>query len=886
MRIGFHLQALRPGQIGGLETYVRQLVDRLPRLAADVQLVLFCGHHNAHTFVSRPAVHIEVLDDSEFAALDAARLQSARLDLWFCPLLVLEPHDPGLPSVVTIPDMQHTTLPQFFSDAVLAWRHEHYARSAVRADAVLTLSAFSQQQIIDTLHVSPSTVHAIYLAAGPWTDATGGASQDHPTHADVAARYQLHDEFLLYPANNWPHKNHATLFHARRLAQTAIGHTLALILVGAEVDGREPWAKVITPDDRADGVRHLGYVPVTDLAGLYALSRALVFPSLFEGFGMPVLEAMRAERPVVCSDLPSLREICGNAARYVDPASAEDLAAGIVDIWTGADRHQRVADGRERAALFSWERTAQATLAVFRSVATPAPVTVAVPDAHPPLFSVVTPSLNQGAFIEETIRSVLDQDYPHLEYWVLDGGSTDGTREILERYQRQHPDVFHYLSEPDAGQAAAVNRGLELVRGAIVGWLNSDDTYEPGTLAAVARTFSEHPDSPVVYGRARHVSRDGRVLGEYPTQPVFRWEALIHQCYLCQPAVFMGRAVLDAGYRLDEQLHLCLDYDLWIRLGQRYRFTFVDRHLANSRVYQENKSLSQQHLVLQEAFAVIKRHYGWLPLSWATAWAHYHREDADAFFNVRPVTKTTYVAAFWVLVQHNWAAPQHWRKALYDVRAALTRSWRKRQVRVWPSSRRTLRVPAGSLIVEMGVDTTTAEGSASIDVSCGDQTVATLRVTGPGRHTKRVGVPQHNGRPATKLTLTADALRTGYVRVLPLEPFPAVSEDGWLQQRDTLRLPEEWRAATIDFMVPGPVAGLQITFRHDGQIIDEWSCASPGTQRRTLGIPQHGASVSGIIDIDVTASAALPPEPARGETRSLAVRILDISESDAEDPPP
>ena len=650
MRIGMHLQALRPGQIGGLETYVRQLVRFLPELADDVELVLFCAEYNARTFVAGPTVDVRLLDDVGFAALEASHLRAAKLDLWFCPLLVLEPHEPGLPSAVTIPDMQHEALPHCFPPSVLEWRREHYPRSATRADAVLTLSEFSRKQIVEALGIDADVVHAIHLDAGPWLRPSDSAAPSHVSVAEVRTRYKLPDEFLFYPANNWPHKNHATLFTARRLAQAELGRPLPLILVGAEVDGRDPWARVISPADRADGVRHLGYVPESDLPALFELSRALVFPSLFEGFGMPVLEAMRTGCPVLCSALPSLREIAADAAWYFDPTSPKALAAGIVDVWAdGRDRPQ-VEHGRQRAATFSWERTAATTLEVFRSLVAPtvaASTPASATDERRPLISVVTPSFNQGAFIEATLRSVLEQDYPNLEYWVLDGGSTDGTLEVLERYQRRYPDVLRYVSEPDGGQAAAVNKGFDRVRGEIIGWLNSDDTYEPGTLAAVTESFQNHPVSHVVYGRARHVGRDGEDIGEYPTQPAFRWHALIHQCFLCQPAVFMGRTVLDAGYRLDERLHLCLDYDLWIRLGRRFRFRFIDRHLANSRVYPENKSLSQQHMVLQEALDVIKSHYGWVPLSWATAWAHYHREGADAFFNIRPVTRTTYLAAFW-----------------------------------------------------------------------------------------------------------------------------------------------------------------------------------------------------------------------------------------------
>lgn len=391
-----HLQALRPGRIGGMETYVRQLVRRLPELAPDVELVLFGADHNAHTFRTGSSREVQVLSDAEFASLDSARLRAANLDVWFCPLLVLEPREPGLPSVVTIPDMQHEALPHFFRAELLEWRREHYARSATRADAVLTLSRFSRQQIIETLEVDPETVHAIHLDAAPWAGAGENGTPDGTTVADVRIRHQLPDEFLLYPANNWPHKNHATLFRARRLAQAALGHPVPLVLIGAEVEGTEPWAEVITDADRADGVRHLGYVPEADLPGLFALSRALVFPSLFEGFGMPVLEAMRAGCPVVCSSLPSLREICGDTARYVDPNSVEDMASGIQDLLQDDEDRRRatVEKGLQRAATFSWTHTAQATLDVFRSVATPAVISASSDPGDPlPLFSVVTPSL-------------------------------------------------------------------------------------------------------------------------------------------------------------------------------------------------------------------------------------------------------------------------------------------------------------------------------------------------------------------------------------------------------------------------------------------------------------------------------------------------------------
>ena len=859
MRIGVHLEALRVGRIGGLETYVRQLIHLLPRLAPDLQLVLFCADHNAGSFTSDRAVEVRTLDAAAFVALDAAHLAAAALDLWFCPLLVVEPHEPGLPTAVTIPDMQHETFPQFFSAEVLEWRRRHYPRSARRADAVLTLSGASRDHIVDEMGIDAAKVHAIHLDAG--TMFTSASTFADGYLAEVKARYGLPDTFFFYPANNWPHKNHRVLFAAQRLAERMTGRPMPVVLSGAEVDGVDPWQRVFETNDLSN-VRYLGFVPTADLPGLYALSRALVFPSLFEGFGMPVLEAMRVGCPVICSRLPSLLEIAGDTAVYVDPERPQTLADRLVAADAG---HQRAlaADGQARARSFSWEKTARDTLGVLRDLhaRTRAAVTV-----RPPAD-------------ERTLRSVLEQDYPRLEYWVIDGGSTDGTLEILERYRRLYPDVLRYVSESDNGQAAAVNTGFAKVRGDIVGWINSDDTYQPGTLAAVARAFREAPGSDVLYGRARHISESDADIGEYPTQPVFRRDALVHQCYLCQPAVFLRRRVVDDGQRLDESLQLCLDYELWIRLAGRYRFSFVDRHLANSRVYPENKSLSQQGAVLREALEVVKRHFGWVPLSWAIAWQHHRRDHGDAFFNIRPVSRGTYIAAGWALVRHNWSAPRYWRRVARDVEAALARSWRKRWHGLWPSARRSMAVPRSSLIVDVAVESVRAEPTemAPIEILANGRRLATLAVNGPGRYIRRVGVPRRPDGRATRLSLSSKLLRSGDVRALPCEPFSAVVEDGWLEREDTLRLPGDWPAADLVFMLPAVKNGaVELTFRHRGQVVECWTVDRPGTHRRRIRVPGGGSDDS--VALGFSASETLPPDPAGGETRALAIRILEIAE--------
>jgi len=187
-----------------------------------------------------------------------------------------------------------------------------------------------------------------------------------------------------------------------------------------------------------------------------------------------------------------------------------------------------------------------------------------------PLVSIVTPSYNQGRFIRETIESVLSQDYPHTEYMVIDGGSTDTTVAVLRGYGQR----FFWTSEPDRGQAHAVNKGWMMARGEVWGWLNSDDLYLPGAVGNAVDYLVSHPDVGMVYGEAYHVSEEGIIIERYPTEP-FDASRLGDTCYICQPTVFIRRTVVeDVGF-LDESLNYCIDYDLWIRIAKRYRIGYV-----------------------------------------------------------------------------------------------------------------------------------------------------------------------------------------------------------------------------------------------------------------------------------------------------------------------
>ncbi|NJK36162.1 MAG: glycosyltransferase [Oscillatoriales cyanobacterium SM2_2_1] len=215
-----------------------------------------------------------------------------------------------------------------------------------------------------------------------------------------------------------------------------------------------------------------------------------------------------------------------------------------------------------------------------------------------PLFSIVTPSFQQGRFIERTLLSVLQQTFTDWEYIICDGLSTDETHQILEAYRNQ--PRLTILQERDRGQSDAVNKGIMHTEGEIVGWLNSDDCYFPETLNRVAQIFRSHPHVQVVYGDADYVDVGDRPLEPYPTAP-WSYERLKEECFLCQPAVFFRRELIQRHGMLNPDLCYCLDYELWLRLGRHTEFYYLPEKLATSRMYGDNKTLGQRAIATMKS---------------------------------------------------------------------------------------------------------------------------------------------------------------------------------------------------------------------------------------------------------------------------------------------
>lgn len=237
-----------------------------------------------------------------------------------------------------------------------------------------------------------------------------------------------------------------------------------------------------------------------------------------------------------------------------------------------------------------------------------------------PTFSVITPSFRQGAFLERTIQSVLAQQSVNFavdcEYVVCDGGSDDNTVEILQRYG----DRLRWISEPDQGQADAINKGLAMTSGEIIAWINSDDLYYPQAFAQVQAFFADNGDVDVVYGQAQWVDEHDQLIESFPTE-VWNYRRLFQTCYLCQPAVFFRRRLIDQLGPLDVSLHYCLDYELWLRYGRQAKFYYLPVPLAASRLHRENKTLGQAAAMHSEVLHMLKTKFNRVPESWILGYA-------------------------------------------------------------------------------------------------------------------------------------------------------------------------------------------------------------------------------------------------------------------------
>jgi glycosyltransferase involved in cell wall biosynthesis len=348
--VGISLLTLVPGLVGGSETYARELARALarsgeldyrvlvPTIAPDagdgLPTTAVPEYRASRTMPGRMAA-------MSLAALAPGRLRRAlrlgELDAVHFPLSIMLPPVDSPPAATTVLDVQHEVFPRFFSRAELAYRRRVYGWTVRKSRIVITISEHAREALIERLGLDPDRVRAIHLAV------------DHDRFTPDG---RPRESFLLYPANRWPHKNHARLLEAFARVRRERPE-LRLVLTGTGHDRRP----------LPEGVESRGHVPLEELVVLYRSAAAVVYPSLYEGFGIPCLEAMACGCPVACSRVASLPEVCGDAAVYFDPESVEDVARGIDEVLA-----RPPAGGIERAAGFTWDECARQHDRVYRDL--------------------------------------------------------------------------------------------------------------------------------------------------------------------------------------------------------------------------------------------------------------------------------------------------------------------------------------------------------------------------------------------------------------------------------------------------------------------------------------------------------------------------------------
>ena len=231
-----------------------------------------------------------------------------------------------------------------------------------------------------------------------------------------------------------------------------------------------------------------------------------------------------------------------------------------------------------------------------------------------PRISVVTPSYNQGMFLEETIRSVLLQGYPNLEYIIMDGGSTDNSVEIIKKYE---PYLAYWVSESDRGQSHALNKGFHLATGDLIGWQNSDDYYHSASFEKVAQLSNCHQECDVFYGSTNYVDENGDFLKPYPVTD-FDIHELIPYPNICNQSMFFRKGIFDNGDFIDESYQHAMDTEFFMRLAlKRYEFKFFPEIAGCYRIHSNTKMFQQTEVCIMDSLRIYKSLYknADLPLS-------------------------------------------------------------------------------------------------------------------------------------------------------------------------------------------------------------------------------------------------------------------------------
>lgn len=379
MRVGLNATSFLPRHMGGMETYFRNLVDCVQALDHENEYLILCDKRFSGEFpLVNPSFRLEYFNYAKPSPawflrgvvrnlfnedMLAGRMNRVKADVIHHPFTVLTPPEIKLPSVLTFWDMQHEFFPEFFSRTELLKRQRLYRISAECATQIIVSASFTKECLIDRYGIEAEKIEVINTGYGP----EYRPEDNTELLSAIRSRYSLSRPFLLYPAATWPHKNHKRLLAALKLMRERYAFDGTLVLTGIAMQSHSEIQTEIFRLRLTDNVKILGYLPAADLPGLYNSARMMVFPSLFEGFGIPLVEAMACGCPVACSNTTSLPEVAGGAGVMFDPLDVEEMATAIWSTWNDAGKLAGMRErGLERATQFNWDDTALKTMAIYK----------------------------------------------------------------------------------------------------------------------------------------------------------------------------------------------------------------------------------------------------------------------------------------------------------------------------------------------------------------------------------------------------------------------------------------------------------------------------------------------------------------------------------------
>ena len=616
LTIGVDLRQLVIGASGGISQLTKGVLEQLFSIYSESRFIVFCTPFNRSlieyegenvTFYSLPTF-------SYINQMDSIAV-SEKVDVLFRAY----PMEDNLKfpmgkQIILIPDNQHERHPEFFSIDALRTRRVAFAKALGESGAIATISNFA----LNELKKFPDTKVTDLFLMEPSLQESHANSNGLADLTSSEIELIPDGDYFIYPANLWKHKNHNNVLKAFELFLKNTNRKVEFLFTGHP----EGWSDLIA-DHKHLPLKHLGYVRPELLRVLLGRASSLVFFSIYEGFGIPLLEAFEAGTPVICSNTTSLPEVGGDAVLSCSPTDIKEMALLMQRILDDQLlRKSLIQNGKKRLHIYSWEQAANNLMSACKRVSNLASEDIQIVNKvkkQLPLVSIVTPSFNQGRFLKRTIDSVLTQDYQNVEYIVIDGGSTDESLDILNSYG----DQFFWMSESDKGQTDAINKGMLQANGDILAYLNSDDVLMPGAITRIVNYFDQHPECGMVYGNADYIDADDHFIGTYKTAD-YSFERLMQDCMVCQPASFWRKSVAEIVGPFDEKLNFVMDYEYWIRIAKSGAgINFIKEKIACSRLYPETKTMSARAKIYKEIFEISRKYTGRINVSFYLGLWHY-----------------------------------------------------------------------------------------------------------------------------------------------------------------------------------------------------------------------------------------------------------------------